>query len=140
MRATLVTVNNVYATNILDPIMFSGDTTRFYSYHDIKTLFSTCYEELDQHGSWFTANRLLLNFKKTKYTFSIKTPKIHFFHKKLKTTYLWIYLTLIFVIKVLDICNKSIEKTTSSIKFLEVMLDEQIAWNDHINAIEKKTC
>ena len=55
------------ATNILDPIMFADDTNLFYSYHDIKTLFSTANEELEKLEDWFTANRLSLNIKKTKY-------------------------------------------------------------------------
>ena len=37
----------------------------------------------------------------------------------------------------LHISNKSIERK-SSIKFLGGMLDENIAWNDHIHAIEKR--
>ena len=110
------------ATNILDPIMFADDTNLFYSHHDIKTLFSIVNEELGKLGDWFTANRLLLNIKKTKYTFfhensvkdniPLKLPDLH-------------------------ISNKSIE-WKSLIKFLGVMLDEHIAWNDHIYVIEKK--
>ena len=119
----LIYVNDLpNATNILDPIMFADDTNLFYSHHDIKTLFSTVNEELEKLGDWFTANRLSLNIKKTKYTFvhknsvknniPLKPPDLH-------------------------ISNKIIEKK-SSIKFLGVTLDEHIAWNDHIHAIEKK--
>ena len=57
------------ATNILDPIMFADNANLFYSHYDIKTLFSTVNEELEKLGGWFTANRLSLNIKKTKYTF-----------------------------------------------------------------------
>ena len=60
--------------------MFANDTNRFHSHRDIKTLFSRVNEELEKLGGWFTANRLSLNIKKTKYIFSIKT--------QLKTTYL----------------------------------------------------
>ena len=49
--------------------MFADDANLFYSHHDIKTLFSTVNEELEKLGDWFTANRLSLNIKKTKYTF-----------------------------------------------------------------------
>ena len=34
--------------------------------------------------------------------------------------------------------SKNIEKT-SSIKFLGVMLDEHISWNDHIKTVESKS-
>ena len=110
------------ATNILDPIVFADDKNLFYSHHDIKTLLSTVNEELEKLGGWFTANRLSLNIKKTKYTFfhknsvkdniPLKLPDLHF-------------------------SNKSTERK-SSIKFLGVMLDEHITWNDHIHAIEEK--
>ena len=49
--------------------MFADDTNLFYSHHGIKTLFSIVNEELEKLGDWFTANRLSLNIKKTKYTY-----------------------------------------------------------------------
>ena len=110
------------ATNVLDPIMFADDTNLFYSHHDIKTLFSTVNEELEKLGGWFTANRLLMNIKKTKYTF---------FHKNSVKDNIPLKLPD------LHICNKSIERKFS-IKFLGVILDEHIAWNNHIHVIEKK--
>ena len=65
----LIYVNDLpNATNILDLIMFADDTNLSYSHHNIKTIFSTVNEELEKLGGWFTANRLLLNIKKTKYT------------------------------------------------------------------------
>ena len=119
----LIHVNDLSnATNILDPIMFAHDANLFYSHHDIKTLFSTVNEELKKLGGWFTANRLSLNIKKTKYTF---------FHKNS------IKDNIPLKLPDLHISNKSTERK-SSIMFLRVMLDEHIAWNDHIHAIEKK--
>ena len=83
---------------------------------------STVNEELEELVDWFTANRLSLNIKKTKYTF---------FHKNSVKDNIPLKLPD------LHISNKSIERK-SSIKFLGVMLDEHIAWNDHIHTIEKK--
>ena len=102
--------------------MFADEANLFYSHHDIKTLFSTVNKELEKLGDWFSANRLSLNIKKTKYTF---------FHKNSVKDNIPLKLPD------LHISNKSIERK-SSIKFLGVMLDEHIAWNDHIHAIEKK--
>ena len=107
--------------HILGPIMFADDTDLFYSHHDIKTLFSTVSEELEKLGAWFTSNRSSLNIKKTKYTL---------FHKNSVKDNIPLNLPD------LHISNKSIERK-SSIKFLGVMLDEHIAWNDHIHVIEK---
>ena len=119
----LIYVNDLpNATNILDPIMFANDANLFYSHHDIKTLFSTVNKELEKLGDWFAANRLLLNTTKTKYAF---------FHKNSVKDNIPLNLPD------LHISNKSIERK-SSIKFLGVMLDEHIAWNHHIHAIEKK--
>ena len=102
--------------------MFADDTNLFYSHHDIKSLFSTVNEELEKLGDWFTANRLSLNIKKTKYTF---------LHKNLVKDNIPLKLPD------LHISNKSIERK-SLIKFLGLMLDEHIAWNNHIYAREKK--
>ena len=71
---------------------------------------------------WFIANRLSLNVKKTKCTL---------FHKKSVRDNIPLKLPD------LKIANNSIERTTS-IKFLGVMIDENITWEDHIHTIEKK--
>ena len=119
----LIYVNDLPSTtNILDPVMFAHDTNLFYSHHNIKTLFSTVNEELEKLGCCFRANRLSVNIKKTKYTF---------FHKNSVKDNIPLKLPD------LHISNERIERK-SSIKFLGVMLDEPIAWNDHIHAMEKK--
>ena len=101
--------------------MFAYDTNLFYLHHNIKTLFATVNEELEKLRGWFTANILSLNIKKTKFTFFYKISVKGNIPLKLPD---------------LHISNKTIERK-SSIKFLGVMLDEHIAWNDHIHAIEE---
>ena len=101
--------------------MFTYDRNLFYLHHDIKTLLTTVNEELEKLRGWFTANILSLNIKKTKFTFFYKISVKGNIPLKLPD---------------LHISNKSIERK-SSIKFLGVMLDEHIAWNDHIHAIEE---
>ena len=64
---------------------------------------------------------MLLNIEKTKYTLFHKTSAKN----------------EISGIPDLKIGSKSIKKT-SSIKFLGVMLDEHISWNDHIKTVENK--
>ena len=109
------------ATNVLG-LMFPGNTNIFYSHHNIKKLFCTVNEELGKLGGCFTANRLSLNVKKTKYTF---------FHKNSVKDKISLKLSD------LHISNRSIEKE-SSVKFLGVMLDEHITRSNHIHATEKK--
>ena len=72
----------------------------------------------------YIANRLSLNVKKTKYTL---------FHEKSVIDNIPLELPD------LKIANNAIERTTS-IKFIGVMIDENITWEDHIHKIEKKTC
>ena len=119
----LIYVNDLpNVSNMLDPIMFADDTNLFFSSSNIKTLFATVNHELEKISLWFIANRLSLNVKKTKYTL---------FHKKSVRDNIPLKLPD------LKIANNSIERTTS-IKFLGVMIDENITWEDHMHTIEKK--
>ena len=102
--------------------MFADDTNRFYSHHQIKILFETVNCELNKISQWFRANKLSLNVKKTNYTL---------FHKNS------IKDKLPLKMPALKIGNQIIEKT-SSIKFLGVMLDENITWKNHIKTVENK--
>ena len=66
----LIYVNDLpNSSNILVPIMFADDTNLFYSHKNIKTLFSTVNQELNNLNEWFKSNKLSLNTKKTKYSF-----------------------------------------------------------------------
>ena len=109
-------------SNMLELIMFADDTNLFFSNSNIKTLFATVNHELEKISLWFIANRLSLNVEKTKYTL---------FHKKSVRDNIPLKLPD------LKIANNSIERTTS-IKFLGIMIDENITWEDHIHTIEKK--
>ena len=109
------------ASNILDPIMFADDTNLFYSHQNISSLFMTVNNELDKIGEWFKANKLSLNVKKTKYTF---------FHKhSIKDD-------IPLKLPALKIANREIERT-NAIKFLGILLDENISWKNHIRSVEK---
>ena len=101
--------------------MFTDDKNPFYSHYDIKTLFSTVNEELEILEGCFTAN-ILLNIKKTKYIF---------FHKNSIND------NIPMKISDLHLSNKYCIQRKSSIKFLGVMPDEHIRWNDHIHSIKK---
>ena len=119
----LIYVNDLCnASNILDPIMFADDTNLFFSHRNISTLFLTVNNELHKIGEWFKANRLSLNIKKTKYTF---------FHKNSVKDNIPLKLPE------LKIANRAIERT-HAIKFLGVLLDENITWKNHICSVEKK--
>ena len=109
-------------SKLLDPIIFADDTNLFFSHQDIKTLFDIVSNELSKNRQWFIASILSLNVRKTKYTFFHKNSVKDDIPLKLPD---------------LQKANKTIERRFS-IKFLGVMLNENITWKGHIHTIEKK--
>ena len=104
------------ASSVLDPIMFADDTNLFYTHSNIQKLFSIMNEELASINQWFTSNKLSLNAKKTKYSF---------FHKPSKKEDIPLMLSK------LTINNHVIERQ-EFIKFLGVLIDENLNWKEHI--------
>ena len=98
--------------------MFSDDTNLKH----IKTLFQTANIELEKIAIWFQANKLSLNESKAKFTL---------FHKS------WDKDNLPPKLPIQKIDNFEIKRTTS-IKFLGIMVDENLTWNDHIHILENK--
>ena len=103
--------------------MFADDTNLFYSKKDINTAFLKVNAELQKINEWFISNKLSLNVKKTKY---------FFFHKPSKKD------DIPLVLPKLNIDNSEITRT-ESIKFLGVLLDQNLSWKTHIKYIENKT-
>ena len=119
----LIYVNDLCsASNMLDPIMFADDINLFYSHQNSSSLFMTVNNELHKIGEWFKANKLSLNVKKRKYTF---------FHKNS------IKDDIPLKLPALKIADREIERT-NAIKFLGILLDENISWKNHIRSVEKK--
>ena len=110
------------SSKILNPIMFADDTNLFFSSYDIKTLFHIVNQELINIHEWFKANKLSINSSKTKYVF---------FHKPCKADYIPLKLPD------LKINNSTIEREYD-IKFLGVILDENLTWRKNIYIIENK--
>ena len=119
----LIYVNDLYkASKLLNPILFADDTNLFYSHSNIKMLYETINKELTHINEWFNANKLSLNTSKTKYTF---------FHKLRISDHIPLRLPTLLI-------NNSEIKREYAIKFLGVMLNENITWKDHIKLIENK--
>ena len=119
----LLYINDLHkASKIIKPIMFADDTNFFYSHTNIKTLFDTVNKELINVNEWFKANKLSLNTKKTEYTF---------FHKLSKKDKIPLLLPKLKI-------NDILIRRSNQIKFLGIVIDENITWNDHIDIVEKK--
>ena len=114
----LLYVNDLYlASNIVEPIMFADDTNLFYSHKNVKTLFNTVNLELNE---CFKANKLSLNAEK-----SIR------FHKLSKRDNIPAKLPNLLI-------NDTIIQRENAIKFLGVIIDENLTWKNHITTIGNK--
>ena len=99
--------------------MFADDTNLFYSHNNVKDLLIIMNAELCHPND---ANKLSLNTVKTKYALSHKA----------KSKY-----SLPLVLPGLFINDVKI-KTEISLKFLEVMIHENLIWKTHIKLAENK--
>ena len=64
----LIFVNDLSnSTKVLDPVLFADDKNLFCSDNNIRTLFETANQELNQINDWLLANKLSLNVEKTKH-------------------------------------------------------------------------
>ena len=93
--------------------------TSFTETRTSKHFFETVNKELIHFSEWFKANKLSLNITKTKYTFFHKLSVAD--DKQLKLPNL--------------IINKTHIKRETEMKFLGVILDENLTWKNHINVI-----
>ena len=119
----LIYVNDLNKSSTkLQPIMFADDTNLFYSHKNINVLFNTVNKELEKIDEWFKSNKLSLNVKKTNYIF---------FHKKTQRDNIPLKLPEL----VLD--KKKINRVHCT-KFLGVVLNEHLSWENHISIVENK--
>ena len=103
-----------YCSKLLKFIMFADDTNTFLSSPNYCNLFTTLNVELDHLSSWFKANKLSLNIKKTHYII---------FGNKSK------YKSANYSLKMDGITLEQVEST----KFLGVKIDAKLNWKCHIN-------
>ena len=119
----LVYVNDLPSSSkISNPFMFADDTNLFYEHKNIIKRFATVNEVLMNINDWFMAKKLSLNDGKT---------KCSLFHKPTKVDDLPLKLPK------LSINNQEI-KRVSYIKFLGVLLDENLSWKEHLKCAENK--
>ena len=110
------------ASNLLNTILFADDTNLFFKRKDMRVLFSTANRELQNINEWFTSNKLSLNVKKWKFSFLYKVSRRD---------------DLPFVLPDL-FTNNQVIKRQSSIKFLGILLDENLSWKEHLKLTEIK--
>ena len=113
----LMYINDIVNTSsLLQFILFADDTTITFSHSNIKSLFDTLNNELPKISSWFKCNRLSLNLQKT-----------HFINFKTHNTHSDF-------VGLIEIDGIIIEEK-KNVKFLGIVLDEYLSWDDHIEKI-----
>ena len=111
------------SSNVLVPIMFADDTNYYFFEHsNINTLFKTVSDELSKIKEWFSANKLSLNVGETKFSL---------FHKSCKKYSIPPHLPI------LKINNGDI-KRVNAMKFLSVLLNDNLSWKKHMKCLENK--
>ena len=116
----IIYVNDIVnISNILQMILFADDTNIFVSGPNINELCLSMNTELSKLSQWFKLNKLSLNIKKT--NFIVFKPRTK---------------SLTDVPNVL-IDGYSVSKVESS-RFLGVVINSSLDWNNHINLINSK--
>ena len=117
----IIYINDIVnSSHLANFIMFADDTNLFFKHENFNTLINVVNDELHKISEWFRLNKLSLNVNKTNH--------IIFGSKKMK-----------FV----DSCNKiKIDNTpieqVQSTKFLGVIINSRLSWEDHIKAVRNK--
>ena len=115
----LLYINDISSlSNVFSSVLFSDDTTLFYSSSTLQELSATVNNELSNIMQWLNANRLSLNIEKTH--FMIFRPRGK---KEVSPT--------------IHICGAEIRDVDSA-KFLGIMVDNKLNWMEHIKCISRK--
>ena len=104
-------LNNV--STLVELILFADDTNLFMSHKDPVYLAASLNSELNKLSTWFKANKLSLNLKKTNFMlFKPRQKRYHF---------------------PMQICiNEQRMEQVKETVFLGVVLNEHLSWKPHI--------
>ena len=98
--------------------LFADDTNIYYDSCDLKEIEKTVNEELKKLTLWLNVNRLALNVSKTNFViFRANKPVYH---------------------NVTLIMNRKAIEQKDHVKYLGVLVDEHLRWDQHINNVAKK--
>ena len=116
----LIYINDLcQVSNILDMILFADDTNIFYSHKDPNFLNTIVNTELDKLSSWFQANRLSINVKKSNFVIFKSAQN----RQNLDFSFF--------------IDNNQIDRV-EEVVFLGVILDQNLNWKSHIHNVARK--
>ena len=122
----LIYINDLPNVTSFFTNLFADDTTFSKSSQDYENLVNECNTELGKAQKWFNSNKLSLNVSKTKFMVfrnSKNKPNFESFKIKIGEEE---------VERIGNDCN------TKTFKFVGIVLDENLSFNDHINHISHK--
>ena len=115
----LIYINDMSCvSSILYFILFADDTNMFLTGKNLNNIISTMNEEMVKVVEWLNINRLSLNTNKTHYIIFSSRKRANSSEK-------------IFI-------NGNVIEKVDTTKFLGVILDSKMTWNDHICHIKNK--
>ena len=109
--------------------LIADDTNVLYSHENLKILELIVNAELNNLFNWLTSNKLTLNIKKTNFVIFRRRP-----HQKLLTI---TYPRQIDIVDNEENKNVTLERK-NCIKFLGLLIDENLSWKDHIHTLTTK--
>ena len=105
-------------TDKLQFILFADDTTVFMSHSDPQVLQNVFHQEIVKLFNWFLNNKLIVNYDKTKLmVFTNRNIDFNNVNKRV---------------------NEFSFECVNSLKFLGVIINHKLKWNEHINAVCNK--
>ena len=119
----LLVINDLHCALDTDTILFADDTTFQLSNKKLVDLYSAMSINLSRAVHWFQANYLTLHPAKTKYILFSKHKHQH---------------ELDLLMGANKIERIGLNCKSKSFKFLGLLVDEHLNWNDHILQIRKK--
>jgi len=100
-------------------ILFADDTTLYDHNSNIDILYANMTNDLEKLTDWFWANKLSLNLSKTYYMLFTNSRLV---------------INNLIEIKI----GNEVVKRTSQVKFLGMIIDDQLKWNKHIDVASKR--
>ena len=136
-------INDLNLSTELLTLLFADDTAIVDSDSDINILINRVNCELQKVANWFRANQLAVNVNKTKYIiFRPKGTKINIDLQSngvvFNSNEIGAPTDPSKIFKLGRICNENENKLDRTYKFLGILLDEYLTFNDHCELICKK--
>jgi len=120
----IIFINNIVkSTKHSKIILYADDTAIFFAHKDISTIKSTLQSEFNSLCDWFRNNDLILNIKKTKFMLFGSNKRL------LKVDQASCKL----------LSNDTHIKKAKSSRYLGIVLDPTLSWQDHIEYIANKS-